>query len=88
MTTNHLDYFDPAVYRHQRVTKIIHFGPVSPETFDVFMKNHFPHAKNKLVSKIKARLTQGLCIHHAELYDLFFAHPKCQKFLEQVLEKL
>jgi hypothetical protein len=41
MTTNHLEYLDPAIYRRQRVTRVIHFENVNHAGLSAFLSRYW-----------------------------------------------
>lgn len=82
MTTNHLEYLDPAVYRRKRVTSIIHFDNVTHESLEQFMQLFWPEPEEKYDTSFLPPKT----INHALLWDVKDLHKPVSR--QDFLEKL
>lgn len=47
ITTNNINYLDPAIYRKRRVTMMIHFRSVEPDIFSNFLDQHFSRLEDE-----------------------------------------
>lgn len=84
MTTNHLEYLDPAVYRRKRVHGVIRFDNVTQDSLQYFMKLFWEPEEQCDLSFLQ----DHPCVNHATLWDVKdLYHPQTAEAFLLALRK-
>jgi len=68
LTTNHIEYLDPAIYRRKRVTKVVHFGHITKESVKSFMSKFWKVPDFSWSELLPSFCEKTFC--HALLWDV------------------
>jgi ATPase family associated with various cellular activities (AAA) len=75
LTTNDINYLDPAIYRKRRVTMVLEYKLVCDETFMEFIAQKFPgyDINDKKLAQVREMIsdTNGK-LNHSGLFDAFY----------------